>query len=87
MVIFVLEDQSHLQIHAQCEQMEPLLMMLKLFVNPNVEMVSDIHQRNEMMAMMTQQLMDVHNLVILVMDMLAQEDQHPAQIHALSVLH
>ena len=61
-------------------------MMIKMLVNPNVEMVLDIHLRNVMIAMMIQQLMDVPNFVILMMDMLALEDQLQIRIHALFVL-
>ena len=85
MVMFVLEDQYHLKILVHCELMEHRLMMVKMLVNPNVEMVLDIHLKSEMIVMMIQQLMDVPSHVILMMDMLVQEDQPQEETPALFV--
>ena len=60
-------------------------MQLKILVNPTVGMLLDIQLRNEMMVI-KMMVMDVMNIELLKRDMLALEDQLPAQIHALFVL-
>ena len=85
MAIFAAEELTILQIFVLSDQMQLLLMMIRMIVSLSVEMDSDIQVKNEMMAMKIQLLMDALNLVILMMAMLVQEDRPQARILVLFV--
>ena len=82
MAIFAAEELTILQIFVLSDQMQLLLMMIRMIVSLSVEMDSDIQVKNEMMAMKILTLMVALNPALLIMSTLVQEEQSQLQIPA-----